>query len=82
MYCHNGKTGMPADHEATGWLISPNGNRVVSMCETHADLVIAEYRDTLGENWRFAPNLNPPPVCTAQWSDADWESWYEKGSSP
>jgi hypothetical protein len=37
------------------WLISPEGHRIGTMCQMHADEVIAEYRNKLGEVWSTEP---------------------------
>jgi hypothetical protein len=51
--CHNGRTGLPENHLAEGWLLSPEGKPILAMCRQCAALVIAEYRDKLGEEWTF-----------------------------
>ena len=53
--CTDG-TGQPQVHPADGWLLSPDGIRITEMCRAHADGVIAEYREALGEEWGFAPH--------------------------
>ncbi len=50
-----GSNGWAANHGAGGYLISPEGERNSAMCREHADRVIAEYRDKLGEEWWFDP---------------------------
>jgi len=51
--CHSGVTGLPLDHEAEGWIVSPEGRRISAMCSEHAHEVIGEYRDKLSEEWTF-----------------------------
>jgi hypothetical protein len=56
-YCRHGydKPGWPQQpHAATGWLCAPGGQHIDPMCLEHAKPVIAEYRDKLGEVWRFS----------------------------
>ena len=43
------------DRPATGWLIAPNGDVVRGItCGECAVTCIEEYREKLGEQWRFA----------------------------
>lgn len=55
MRCHSGVTGLPLDHAATGYLLSPDGRPIVAMCDEHAEEVMAEYERELGERWSFQP---------------------------
>jgi hypothetical protein len=43
-------------HVAEGWLCSPEGTRIVTQCREHAERVISEYKEKLGETWTFAPD--------------------------
>lgn len=52
------ENGLRQDHQAEGWLCSPEGRRIVATCRAHAEIVIAEYREKLNQTWTFetAPN--------------------------
>ena len=50
--CINGQ-GYREDHEADGWIVSPEGRRISPMCRQQAREVIAEYAMKLGEAWTF-----------------------------
>lgn len=52
--CTNG-LGYREDHEAEGWIISPEGRPIIAMCRRQAEKVINEYREKLGEEWTFRP---------------------------
>ena len=43
--------------EATIWLHSPDGKRNPGgfVCQEHADEIIGEYQEKLGETWRTEP---------------------------
>jgi hypothetical protein len=42
---------------ALRWLIHPDGTRNPGgyVCQTHADEILSEYRDKLGESWSTVP---------------------------
>jgi hypothetical protein len=42
----------PSQHDAGGFLVSPEGNRVLPMCRYHAEHLIAQYAKS-GEAWTF-----------------------------
>ena len=50
--CINGQ-GYVENHEAEGWLCSPDGAPIVGTCQRHADIIAQEYAITLGETWTF-----------------------------
>ena len=50
--CTNG-AGYTENHDAEGWLVSPEGKRIVRQCESHATEVMNEYAEKLGETWTF-----------------------------
>jgi hypothetical protein len=45
--------GRSHDAPAEGFLVSPEGMRVLPICRKHADEIIAEYARTPGETWTF-----------------------------
>jgi hypothetical protein len=51
--CHDPKDGRTLSHAASGWLTSPDGRPIVTMCHEHAQNCIDEYREKLGESWTF-----------------------------
>lgn len=53
MHAYCSINGHKQDHDAEGWLVSPEGKRIVAKCAKHARIVIDEYREKLGENWTF-----------------------------
>ncbi len=63
--CHDGRTGMPLNHLAEVWLVGPNGKRIVTLCRSHADGAIKEYREKLGEEWATSP-IDPRLSAAAQ----------------
>ena len=46
--------GYRTDHPAHGWLLAPDGRRIVAQCRMHAQMAIDEYVEKLGEQWSFA----------------------------
>ncbi len=54
MDCRDGK-GERHNVEAEGEIISPEGQALGFMCKAHAERVIAEYKEKLGEGWTFRP---------------------------
>lgn len=52
--CTDGQ-GIRQDHIAEGWIVQPDGKRNPggTMCRKHAQEVIDEYQEKLGENWTF-----------------------------
>lgn len=50
--CTSG-TGRRHQHQATGYLVDPDGRQIVSMCRSHAEKCIVEYGEKLGESWSF-----------------------------
>lgn len=52
--CRDGKGNLHSV-AAEGDLLAPNGQRTGVMCRACAETVIAEYRDKLGQVWRFEP---------------------------
>ncbi len=72
--CQSGVTGLGQDHQATGWIVTPEGKRIAPMCEACAAPVIAEYAEKLGEAWRWVSAVKVgfwspvlPPVCFRRW---------------
>ena len=49
--CRDGH-GRDTGHQAEGWLLSPEGRRIVAQCQQHATDAIREYL-ALGEVWTF-----------------------------
>lgn len=52
--CIDGQ-GHRTDHEAQGWLFTPEGEANTQMCARHAAEVIAEYGEKLDQAWGFMP---------------------------
>ncbi len=50
--CINGQ-GYQEDHQAEGWIVSPEGRCISPMCERQAQEMINEYAMKLGEEWTF-----------------------------
>lgn len=50
--CTDGR-GYRQDHDAEGWLYSPEGRPIIAQCHAHAQAVIAEYAAKLDEQWTF-----------------------------
>lgn len=44
----------PSQHDAEGFLVSPEGARVLPMCRYHAEHLIAAYAKSV-EAWTFEP---------------------------
>lgn len=53
MNCTDGQ-GYQRGHPADGWTCAPGGRRIVAQCRAHAEAVIREYAEKLGEVWTFA----------------------------
>jgi hypothetical protein len=56
------ENGFATNHPADGWLVSPEGRRIVATCRRYAETVIAEYHAKLGEQWTFEPENRPCPT--------------------
>lgn len=52
--CSN-KQGTPGDHDAEGWLLSPEGKKITHQCERCAEEIIKEYKDKMNWEWSFKP---------------------------
>lgn len=50
--CRDG-AGEVTSHEAEGWLVSPEGRRIVAQCQLHAQTAIHAYFIALGEVWTY-----------------------------
>jgi len=52
------RQGRRTNHQAEGWLCSPDGLRIVPKCEPCALKTIREYQWALGEVWTFAKDAD------------------------
>lgn len=51
----------PSQHDAEGFIVSPEGNRILPLCRMHADHLIAMYAKSQ-EAWTFEP-FEKCPTC-------------------
>ena len=63
MICRDGQ-GYPCKNKVTGWIVAPDGDDVPGgwSCEYHANLVVSEYAEKLGEKWAFRPLIKKEAV--------------------
>ena len=55
--CHHWPEGGRCKADAECWLIAPDGklNPGGYLCQHHADAIISEYQEKLGEGWNSTP---------------------------
>lgn len=40
---------------AESWLVCPDGLAINPVCASHAEIIVAEFRDLLGQSWTTEP---------------------------